>query len=264
MDYESFLAENVFGEEFCNSDSSSSNLAFASLLRDIDTQSAELKGPISPHGGFGGFIEPQLGGFDASFKTRSLCRHFIKGFCLRGESCNFVHDLSLFCPDEQKVFLGGLPLWLTPVMLRKKLNELRVNILNNPKVLRGFCPEICLGSVQEAMELIARQWIWIGDRRVDVRPYQSNYQLRDSIPHAARRSVFLGGLPENTTGDMITKDLWHLGVRVTEYPVVKKGYAPCVVLGSSKQAKLLVSLGRIVINGSVVDVRPYMIFKRCH
>lgn len=194
--------------------------------------------------------------------ARSTCRHFIKGFCLRGESCNFLHDLSVFCIDDQKVFLGGLPLWLTPMMLKTKLCELGLTVLNFPKVLRGFCPELCLGSIQETMEFIARRYIRIGDRRVDVRPYQREQQFRDGIPNASRRTVFLGGLSEKTTGQMIMDDLWHLGARVVECPVVKKGYAPCVVLGSSRQAKMLVTLKRVVINGSIVNVRPYMIFKR--
>jgi len=97
---------------------------------------------------------------------------------------------------------------------------------------------------------------------VDVRPYQREHEFRDGIPNAARRTVFLGGLSEKTTGEMIIADLWRLGVRVVECPVVNKGYAPCVILGSLRQAKMLLTLKRVVINGSIVNVRPYMIFKR--
>jgi len=258
---ESFPA---FREDY-SSDSSYKRSAFMnSLLRDGDNQASGA--PVWNPGEYEKLnhnekLNPQQL-FWLNNSPRSTCRHFIKGFCLRGESCNFLHDLSVFCIDDQKVFLGGLPLWLTPMMLKTKLCELGLTVLNYPKVLRGFCPELCLGSIQETMEFIARRYIRIGDRRVDVRPYQREQQFRDGIPNASRRTVFLGGLSEKTTGQMIIDDLWHLGARVVECPVVKKGYAPCVVLGSSRQAKMLVTLKRVVINGSIVNVRPYMIFKR--
>jgi len=59
-------------------------------------------------------VESHLEGF--GFKpeheivgNRRLCRHFLKGRCNRGSSCDFLHDESVFCTDDQKVFLGGLP-----------------------------------------------------------------------------------------------------------------------------------------------------------
>jgi len=77
-----------------------------------------------------------------------------------------------------------------------------------------------------------------------------------------KRSVFLGGLKESTTAEMIIRDIQKLDVKVVEHPIVKSGYAPRVVLGSVEGAKMLVSLKRVLVNGTVVDVRPYVDSKK--
>merc|ERR550534_3058366 len=168
-----------------------------------------IRGVMS-HGGFENFVKEQLIGFgeneekkDGELKKRRLCRHFVKGFCLRGESCEFLHDPSIFCTDEQKVFLGGLPLHMTPEILKDKLEKQGLTVLNKPKIMRGFTPQVCLGSVEQADHLIAKRFLYIDDHRVDVRPYQDKEQLRQGLPSVVKRSVFLGGLPEDTTGEMI-------------------------------------------------------------
>jgi len=227
--------------------------------------------PIMSPGGFQTFVEKQLEGFgevnvkkqdDTVFRKRRLCRHFVKGFCVRGDACDFLHDESVFCTDEQKVFLGGLPLKLTPEVLKAKLEILGFRVLNNPKIMRGFTPKVCLGSIEQAEELIAKRFIFIDKQRVDVRPYQDRDQLRKGLPSVVKRSVFLGGLPENTTGEMIVADLKRLDIKVVDFPVIKNGYAPRVVLGSMEHAKMLVSLKRVMVNGTVVDVRPYVNFRK--
>jgi len=227
-------------------------------------------GQFMSHEGFQDFVEEQLVGFGDSPKQakedvvrkRRLCRHFVKGFCSRGSSCAFLHDPSIFWCDEQKVFLGGLPLQLTPQSLKAKLEEKGLTVLNKPRIMRGFTPKVCLGSVEEAKRLIAEKYIYIGDQRVDVRPYQDEDKLQQTFPSIVKRSVFLGGLPENTTGDMIMKDIQRLNIKVEVIPVVKNGYAPRVVLASSKDAKMLVALKRVVVNDTVVDVRPYVNFRK--
>jgi len=232
---------------------------------EIATSSREM----SP-GGFQNFVEAQLVGFGetpkkpkgSEVRKRRLCRHFVKGFCLRGSSCAFLHDPSIFCCDEQKVFLGGLPLHLTPEMLKTKLEEQGLRVLNKPRIMRGFTPQVCLGSVKEAERLVAQQHVYICDQRVDVRPYQEEEKLRKTFPSVVKRSVFLGGLPEDTTGEMIVKDMQRLDIKVEVVPVVKSGYAPRVVLASLKDAKMLVALKRVVVNGTVVDVRPYVNFRK--
>jgi len=224
-----------------------------------------LDTPVMPPPGFKSLVEEHLFGFGEAVKKpndscrkRRLCRHFVKGYCLRGVACDFLHDPSIFCSDAQKVFLGGLPLHLTPTSLKEKLEEQGLTVVNQPRILRGFTPQVCLGTVQEAEMLIARSYIIIDEQRVDVRPYQDQDRLRQALPRVVERSVFLGGLPENTTGDMIIKDLQRLDVKVVEYPVVKNGYAPRVVLGSVEHAKMLVDLKRVMVNSTVVDVRPFV------
>jgi len=243
------------------------DLANEVATKVIETPRALNQG-MSP-GTFQNFLKEQLAGFgesndkrDVVFRKRRLCRHFVKGFCLRGDSCDFLHDQSFFCTDEQKVFLGGLPQNLTPEELKTKLEKQGLRILNKPRVMRGFTPEVCLGSVEEARRLISQGSICIDGHSVDVRPYKDKDQLRKGFPSAVKRSVFLGGLPENTTAEMIISDLQRLDIKVVQCPVIKDGYAPRVVLDSVESGKMLVSLKRVMVNGTVVDVRPYVNFRK--
>jgi len=239
------------------------------LAMEVAAMALETEKPAIMPGGLQSLVEEHLVGFGEAVtkprdgcRKRRLCRHFVKGFCLRGVACDFLHDPSIFCSDTQKIFLGGLPLNLTPATLKEKLEEQGLTVLNKPRILRGFTPQVCLGTVEEAEMLIGQRYIYIDDHRVDVRPYQDRDQLRQVLPRVVKRSVFLGGLPENTTGNMIIKDLQRLDVKVVEYPVVKNGYAPRVVLGSLEHAKMLVDLKRVMVNGTVVDVRPYVNFRK--
>jgi len=247
--------------------------SYGEVARDVAIRAIET--PRTPTevmspGGFMNFVEEQLIGFGEScemknetdIRKRRLCRHFVKGFCLRSDNCEFLHDPSIFCTDEQKVFLGGLPLHMTSAILKAKLEEQGLTVLNKPRIMRGFTPQVCLGSVAEAEKLIATRFIYIDDDRVDVRPYQDREQLRQGLPSIVKRSVFLGGLPEKTTGDIIVRDLQRLDVKVVNFPVVKNGYAPRVVLGSLEHAKMLVALKRVKVNGAPVDVRPYVNFRK--
>jgi len=226
--------------------------------------------PVKATPGLESLVEEHLEGFGEiveekphnETRKRRLCRHFVKGFCMRGASCDFLHDPSIFCCDEQKVFLGGLPLHLTPQMLKTKLEDLGLTVLNKPRILRGFTPQVCLGSVEEADRLIAQRYIFLDTQRVDVREYKDRDQLRQVLPSVVKRSVFLGGLKENTTAEMIIRDIENLDVKVVEHPIVKSGYAPRVVLGSVEGAKMLVSLQRVLVNGTIVDVRPYVNFRK--
>jgi hypothetical protein len=249
--------------------SASEHLANEIALKVLETPRTPTR-LMSP-GGFQNFVKEQLEGFgeetekknnNSGFRKRRLCRHFVKGFCIRGDACDFLHDPSVFCTDEQQVFLGGLPLHFTPELLKLKLEEQGLTVLNEPRIMRGFTPKVCLGSVEEAKKLISQRAIIIDDHRLDVRPYQDKNQLRKGLPSVVKRSVFLGGLPENTTGEMIISDLKRLDVRVVDYPVIKDGYAPRVVLESVKNAKMLTSLKRVMVNGTVVDVRPYVNFRK--
>jgi len=226
---------------------------------------------MSPRG-FQNFIEEQLVGFGECNENhqnqskvsqrRRLCRHFEMGYCILGRSCEFLHEPSIFYPDKQKVFLGGLSLHLTPEMLKAGLEKQGLTVLNEPTIMPGFTPEVCLGSVEQAEKLIAQRFIVVDNNRLDVRPYQNREQLRKGLASAVQRSVFLGGLPDNTTGERIIADLERLDIKVVDPPVIKNGFAPRVILESIEHAKMLVSLKRVIVNGTIVDVRPYMDYKK--
>jgi len=242
-------------------------ISWEDLANDVATRCLEtprLSTEVMSAGGLKSLIEEQLSGFgeevetkNDSFGKRRLCRYFTKG-C----ACEFLDDRFNFFTDKQKVFLGGLPQHITSVILKAKLEEQGFTVLNEPRIMRGFCPQVCLGSVKEAKRLIAQRFLYIANYRLDVRPYQDKQQLRQGLQSMVKRSVFLGGLPENTTGEMIITDLKRLDVSVVYYPVVKNGYAPRVVLDSVEHAKMLVALKRVLVNGIAVDVRPYVILPK--
>jgi len=170
-------------------------------------------------------------------RKRRLCRHFLKGHCKRGKACDFLHDFSIFCPNLQKVFLGGLPAHITELTLRQKLAEQGFNVINKPKVLRGFTPQVCLGTVEEARRLIEKRKILIDGSLVDVRPYEAfaKDDIDKKLPDDIKRSVFLGGLCNGTTSQMIKDDLDRMDVKVVNHPLIKTGFTPKVTLGTVEQ-----------------------------
>jgi len=196
-------------------------------------------------------------------RKRRLCRHFLKGHCKRGRACDFLHDPSIFCPDFQKVFLGGLPAHITETTLQEKLTQQGYTVINKPKVLRGFTPQVCLGSVEEAQQLIKKGRIFIDGSQVDVRPYEAfaKDDLDKRLPDDTKRSVFIGGLSNGTTGQMIINDLEKLDVKVVNHPLIKTGFTPKVTLGAVEQAQKLIKMKRVRINESLVDIRPYVNFR---
>lgn len=191
-------------------------------------------------------------------KTR-LCRHFLKGNCQRGASCSFRHDHTIFCSNMQKVFLKGLPAHLTSrSLLKKKLEEQGYTVLNNPKIIRRFSPQVCLGSVEEAQRLVEKGTIIIDTATVQVRPFEAfTMDNKKKQPDEIERSVFLGGLNIRTTVEMIKDELGKMGFLVVSIPDLKSSYAPQVVLETFQQAQTLLKLVRVQINGAFVSVRPF-------
>merc|ERR1719193_1765688 len=196
---------------------------------------------------------------DEHTRKRRLCRHFLKGHCKRGNACDFLHDKSIFCPNSQKVFLGGLPVHLTEVTLRQRLAEQGYEVINKPKVLRGFTPQVCLGSVEEAQRLIEKRNILIDGTLVDVRAYEAfaKCDVEKIQPDEIKRSVFLGGLSRGTTSQMIKDDLEKMSVKVVNRPLVKTGFTPKVTLQTVEDCEILINLKKVRINDTMVDVRPY-------
>jgi len=202
---------------------------------------------------------------DTSTRKRRLCRHFLKGHCKRGNGCDFLHDASIFCDDQQKVFLGGLPANITQQTLRESMAEQGFEIINSPKVFRGFTPQVCLGSIEQAQTLISKGRISIDGTEVDVRPYRPQNlanQDKKKLSDDVSCSIFLGGLASGTTRHMIKDDLEKLGVKVVNNPLVKMGFSPQVRLGTPEQAQRVVQLRQVMVNNALVDVRPYVNARR--
>jgi len=196
---------------------------------------------------------------DEQTRKRRLCRHFLKGHCKRGNACDFLHDKSIFCPNSQKVFLGGLPAHLTEVTLRQRLAEQGYEVINKPKVLRGFTPQVCMSSVEEAQRLIEKRNILIDGTLVDVRPYQAfaKGDVEKIQPDEIKRSVFLGGLSRGTTSQTIKDDLQKINIKVVNRPLVKTGFTPKVTLQTVEECEILINLKKVRINNTMVEVRPY-------
>lgn len=186
-----------------------------------------------------------------SFKKNRHCRHFLKGFCQRGDTCGFIHDSSIFCVDQQKVFLDCVPEHFTAIQLAQKLSALGYNILNIPKVLKGISLRVCLKSVDEAQRLILQGSFILDGICIKVRPFKS-------VACAGRCSVFLGGLADGTTVGMIRKELEQFGVKIVNKPIIKSGFSPQVTLRSAKETQKLIQLAKIIINGVLVSIRPYV------
>merc|ERR1712121_246098 len=81
------------------------------------------------------------------------------------------------------------------------------------------------------------------------------------LPDDIKRSVFLGGLPNGTTGQMIKEELEKMDVKVVNHPLIKAGFTPQVMLGTVEQAQKLIKMKRVRIHHSLVDIRPYVNFR---
>merc|ERR1719233_824387 len=103
--------------------------------------------------------------------------------------------------DDQRVFLGGLPIGITERTLRQHLAALGYKVLKRPKVLHGFAPEVWMRTVDQAKDLVEKGAIMIEGLEVEVRPYNSLTKLSElkKLPNVGKRSVFIGGLPAGTT-----------------------------------------------------------------
>jgi len=166
--------------------------------------------------------------------------------------------------DAQRVFLGGLPIGITERMLRQHLAALGYKVLRRPKILHGFAPEVWMKTVEQAKDLIEKGVIMIEGMEVEVRPYNSLTKLSElkKLPYVGKRSVFIGGLPVGTTTKDLQDVLVRMGMKVLNYPVIKHGFARQVILDTISQAKSLIKMKKIPINGVYGDVRPFVNQKR--
>merc|ERR1719204_1498273 len=127
---------------------------------------------------------------------------------------------------------------MTSSLLKKKLAELGFTVLNNPKIIRWFSPQVCLGSVEEAQRLVEKGTIIIDGSVIRVRPFEAfTRDNKKKLPDEVERSVFLGGLAAGTTAEMIKDELGKIGLVVLNIPVVKSVYSPQVALKTYEQAQ---------------------------
>jgi len=166
--------------------------------------------------------------------------------------------------DEQRVFLGGLPIGITERTLRQHLAALGYKVLKRPKILHGFAPEVWMKTVDQAKDLVDKGTIMIEGLEVEVRPYNSFTKLSElrKLPNVGKRSVFIGGLSTCATTKQLQDALSKMGMKVINYPVIKNGFARQVILDTISQAKTLIKMKKILVDGTFVDVRPFINQKR--
>lgn len=181
-----------------------------------------------------------------------LSRNLPEGNCKLDD---FQDGVAHFCPDAQKVFLGGLPRSITAWKLVCELEKKGYKVINEPKITQGFSSEICLGSVVEAQEMVQMGTIMIDGCTVDVKVVTQKEV--DSQLDLDRRSVLLKGLPPATTFRAVRTEIEKLGLRVTNPPGMKTGHILKVTLATVYHAKQLIAYGAIDLNGVSVNVLPY-------
>jgi len=79
--------------------------------------------------------------------------------------------------------------------------------------------------------------------------------VEGSYPESQK--VFLGGLPKSITQVKLLSELTQQGYRVINKPKIFHGFSPQVCLSSESEAKKMLQLGKIMICGCTVDVRPF-------
>jgi len=162
--------------------------------------------------------------------------------------------------DGQRVFLGGLPIGITERTVRQNLAALGYKVLKRPKILHGFAPEVWMKTADQAKDLVEKGTINIEGCEVEVRPYNSLTKLSElkKLPNVGKRSVFIGGMSSETTTKNLQDALTEMGMKVLNYPVIKHGFARQVILDTTSQAKTLIKMKKINVNGMFVDVRPFI------
>jgi len=184
-----------------------------------------------------------------------LCRHYLRGECTLGEECTFLHDISVLKPDEQKVFIGGIPRNCPPDVVVKSLAKQGYTAINIPKCHPcGFAPKVCLDSVANAKKLLKQARIRIGDKLADVRRFNDSRGNGRDL-----RSVFVLGLPDGITGKRLMDDMTKQGFAVEREPVIEKGASYCqrVELQTLEMVDALLVLEKIPVGGKHITIKKY-------
>jgi len=92
---------------------------------------------------------------------------------------------------------------------------------------------------------------------VDVRSYQPfTKKSQEKLEDINSRSVSLGGIRRGTTYRVIKKELLALGLKIVNQPWIKDGFSPRVTLATQEQARKLIKMVKVHINGAFVDIWP--------
>merc|ERR1711964_141276 len=190
-------------------------------------------------------------------RTR-LCRHFLLGECPHGDKCTYTHDISVMKPNEQKVFIGGIPSACTSRQLIDAVAKLGYKVINIPKCHpSGFAPKVCLESVEKAKELLKIARIEVEGHTADVRKYNDS-RAHDSDNFA----VVVSGLPEGTSGLELLQGLEKVGFLIERSPVVDAGSTVCerCEMATVEQADAVLAVESIACLGSTLtfsEFKPY-------
>jgi len=192
------------------------------------------------------------------YKSKA-CWHFRRGYCERGKSCGFRHCVPDATKKSRKFSPHNVSSHITEDALRKELSDLGCKVNRKGGKQENPWPRAYPTSNTEAQSLFQKQKILHTGYPGYNSPEQDVFNKEnDRINDAARRSVFLGGLPRGVTCKMIRIGLEKLKARVVSIVQVKRGFCPKVTLATVHQALALISAGTIEINGTYVDVRPYL------
>jgi len=190
----------------------------------------------------------------SSARTR-LCPDFLLGKCTKGCKCTRLHDISFMVPDEQKVFIGGIPRTCTSRMLVAAVNALGFKVLNIPKCnSSGFAPKVCMESVEHAKAFLKVARIEVGGNIADVRRFKDSRAVNPD-----NFCVIIEGLPEGMTGVDVLEGLEQQGFLIERTPFVKAGSSTIdrCELATVENADALSEIGEITIKGHVLTVKPF-------
>jgi len=187
-------------------------------------------------------------------RTR-LCKHFLLGCCPHDDRCTYTHDISVMKPDEQKVFIGGIPGDCTSRQLVAAIEAVGFKVLNIPKCHpSGFSPKVCLESVEHAKQLLKIARIDVSGSTADVRKFaDSRSANRDNM------CVVVSGLPEGTSGRELMDGLENAGFLIERSPLVNAGETVCTrcEMATVEQADALVAIGEIQCLNSTLSFTQF-------
>jgi hypothetical protein len=158
-------------------------------------------------------------------------------------------------PDEQKVFIGGIPRTCTSRMLVAAVNALGFKVLNIPKCnSSGFAPKVCMESVEHAKAFLKVARIEVGGNIADVRRFKDSRAVNPD-----NFCVIIEGLPEGMTGVDVLEGLEQQGFLIERTPFVKAGQTTIdrCEMTTVENADALSEIGEITIKGHALAVKPF-------